>query len=223
VSLKSVVAYRTGLEIQRNGEEVVRKAHDELLAEVGSGKSIRDILTGRSKQIKTVYDYLIFLGVEDSVSLNVPFQIHVGMGDTPSIDLRISNPILLRELINDGSSREARIVLTHGGYPYVEEAGFLVSTYPNVFLDLSETMPFTGVGIKEKLRGLLSMAPATKLMYGSDGFNIHELHWFSSIQTKRVLSAVLNEMLGSGEMEEEWAYEAARQFLRENARRVYKL
>lgn len=223
VSLKSVVAYRTGLEIRRNGEEVVRKAHDELLAEVGSGRSIRDILTGRSKQIKTVYDYLVFLGVEDSVSLNVPFQIHVGMGDTPSIDLRISNPILLRELINDGSSREARIVLTHWGYPYVEEAGFLVSTYPNVFLDLSETMPFTGVGIKEKLRGLLSIAPATKLMYGSDGFNIPELHWFSSIQTKRVLSAVLNEMLGSGEMEEEWAYEAARQFLRENARRVYKL
>ena len=223
VGLKSVVAYRTGLEIQRNAEDEVRKAYNELITQAKRGKSVRDILSSRSKQAKTIYDYFVFLGVEDSVKLDVPFQIHTGMGDAPFIDLRIANPILLHDLINDESSKNARIVLTHGGYPYIEEAGFLVNSYPNVFLDLSETIPFISIGIKEKLLNVFEMAPTTKIMYGSDGFNIPELHWFSSIQTKKALSAALNELLSSREMEEEWAYEIAKQFLSENAMRIYDL
>lgn len=180
-------------------------------------------MSGGSRHAKTAYDYFVFLGVEESVELGVPFQLHTGMGDAPSIDLRVANPILLMDLINDGSSKDARIILTHGGYPYVEEAGFLVSTYPNVFMDLSETIPFIGFGIKEKLLGLLAMAPTNKLMYSSDSFNVPELHWFSSIQTKKALSAALNELMEFEEIDEEWAHEIAQQFLSENAKRVYRL
>jgi len=223
VSLKSVVAYRTGLEIQRSGEDEVRQAYNELVAEAESGKSVRDILSSRSRHAKAVYDYFVFLGVEESVELDVPFQIHVGIGDAPFIDLRIANPILLHDLINDESVKDAKIVLTHGGYPHLEEAGFLVNSYPNVFLDLSETIPFISIGIKEKLLNLFEMAPTTKLMYGSDGFKIPELHWFSSIQAKKALSAALNELLESREIDEEWAYEIAKQFLSDNAKRIYKL
>lgn len=223
VGLKSVIAYRTGLEIQRSTEDEVRKVYDKFIAEARSGKSVRDILSSRSKHVKTVYDYFVFLGVEDSVELDVPFQMHVGMGDAPFIDLRIANPILLHDLINDESGKNAKIVLTHGGYPYLEEAGFLVNAYPNVFLDLSETIPFISVGIKEKLLNLFEMAPTTKIMYGSDGYNIPELHWISSIQTKKALSAALNELLESKEIDEEWAHEIAKDFLSENAKKIYKL
>lgn len=223
VGLKSVIAYRTGLEIQRSTEEEVRRVYDRFIAEARSGKSVRDILSSRSKHVKTVYDYFVFLGVEDSVELDVPFQIHTGMGDTPFIDLRIANPILLHDLINDESAKNAKIVLTHGGYPYIEEAAFLVNGYPNVFLDLSETVPFISIGIKEKLLNLFEQAPTNKIMYGSDGYNIPELHWISSIQTKRALSAALNELLESKEIDEDWAHEIARDFLSENANRIYKL
>ena len=223
VGLKSVIAYRTGLEIQRSAEEEVRGVYDKFIAEARSGKSVRDILSSRSKHVKIVYDYFVFLGVEDSVELDVPFQMHVGMGDAPFIDLRIANPILMHDLINDESAKNAKIVLTHGGYPYIEEAAFLVNAYPNVFLDLSETIPFISIGIKEKLLNLFEMAPTTKLMYGSDGYNIPELHWISSIQTKRALSAALNELLESKEIDEDWAHEIAKDFLSENAKRIYKL
>jgi predicted TIM-barrel fold metal-dependent hydrolase len=223
VGLKSVIAYRTGLEIQRSTEEEVRKVYDKFIAEARLGKSVRDILSSRSKHVKTVYDYFLFLGVEDSVELDVPFQMHVGMGDAPFIDLRLANPILLHDLINDESGKKAKIVLTHGGYPYLEEAGFLVNAYPNVFLDLSETIPFISVGIKEKLLNLFEMAPTTKIMYGSDGYNIPELHWISSIQTKKALSAALNELLESKEIDEEWAQEITKDFLSENAKRIYRL
>jgi hypothetical protein len=223
VALKSVVAYRTGLEIKRHGEGEVRRAYGELIAESKAGKSVRSILSGESRHAKTAYDHFVFLGVEDSVWLGVPFQLHTGMGDAPSIDLRVANPTLLRDLINDGSTKEARIVLTHGGYPYVEEAGFLVSTYPNVFMDLSETIPFAGVGVKDKLLGLLAIAPTNKLMYGSDGFNIPELHWFSSIQAKKVLSYALKELMEFDKICEDDAREIAKRFLSENARRIYEL
>ena len=223
VALKSVVAYRTGLEMQRHEEEEVRSAYEELTAESRSGKHVRSILSGRSRHAKIAYDHFVFLAVEESTRLGVPFQIHTGMGDSPGIDLRVANPILLRELLNDAALKDARIVLVHGGYPYVEEAGFLVSTYPNVFMDLSEAIPFAGVGVREKLVGLMAMAPTTKLMYGSDGFNVPELHWFSAIHAKRSLSAALGELLESGDVDEGWAREATERFLSGNAKRIYGL
>jgi len=223
VGLKSTAAYDTGLEIQRQVEDDVRKAYTKCIAEAKSGKSVLNIFTSRSHHVKTSNDYFVFLGVEDSVELGVPFQMHVGMGDAPIIDLRLANPILLHDLINDESAKNAKIVLTHGGYPYTEEAGFLVNSYPNVFLDLSETIPFISVGIKEKLLNLFEMAPTTKLMYGSDGYNIPELHWISAIQTRKALSSALNELVESKEIDDEWAYEIAKQFLSENAKRIYRL
>ncbi len=223
VGLKSVVAYRTGLEIQRGADEEIRKAYGEMIAQAESGSPVRDVLSSSSRHAKTVYDYFVFLGVEASVELGVPFQIHTGMGDAPFIDLRIANPILLHDLINDESVKDAKIVLVHGGYPYIEEAGFLVNSYPNVFLDLSETIPFISIGVKEKLLNLFEMAPTTKIMYGSDGFKIPELHWFSSIQTKKALTAALNELLESREIDEDRAYEIAKQFLSDNAKRIYNL
>ena len=223
VGLKSVVAYRTGLEIQRGAEDEVRKAYGEMIAQAKSGGPVRDVLSSSSRHAKTVYDYFVFLGVEASVELGVPFQIHTGMGDAPFIDLRIANPILLHDLINDESVKDAKIVLVHGGYPYIEEAGFLVNSYPNVFLDLSETIPYISIGIKEKLLNLFEMTPTTKIMYGSDGFKIPELHWFSSIRTKKALMAALNELVESRELDEERAYEIAKQFLSDNAKRIYNL
>ena len=223
VALKTVVAYRTGLEIQRNAKDCVREVYMRAVAEAKSGKSVKQVISAYSNHAKILWDYFVFLGVEDSVELGIPFQIHTGIGDAPIIDLRKSNPILLHDLINDEVLRNAKIILTHGGYPYLEEAGFLVNSYPNVFLDLSETVPFISIGIKEKLLNLFEMAPTTKIMYGSDGYNIPELYWIAAIQARKVLSATLNELIELKEIDEEWAYEIAKQILSENAKRVYSI
>lgn len=47
VGLKSIIAYSTGLEVQRDAEEDVRKAYMEFIAEARSGKSVREILRAR--------------------------------------------------------------------------------------------------------------------------------------------------------------------------------
>lgn len=222
VSLKSVVAYSTGLEIRRSAEGDAREAYGELLSEWKSGRSLREIFYSGSVHAKTVMDHFVFLGVEDSVKLGVPFQLHTGIGNPSLLDLRKTNPILLRNLINDESTRDARLIITHGGYPYIEEAGFLVNAHPNVFIDFSLITPFVSIGVKEKLLSLFEMAPTTKIMYGSDGHKIPELFWFSAISAKRALSAALNELMESREISEKWASEVAEQILHVNAKRIYR-
>ena len=223
VGLKSVIAYRTGLEIQRNNYEDTTKAYMKFLAEDKKKELTKELLSAKSKYIKKILDYFVFLGIEDSIELNVPFQIHVGIGDAPFIDLRLANPVLLYDLINDESTKKSKIVLTHGGYPWLEEAGFLVNSYPNVFLDLSETIPFISIGVKEKIFNIFEMTPTNKIMYGSDGYNIPELFWISSIIARKAISTVLNELVESEDIDEEWANTIAKQFLNGNTKRIYNL
>ena len=105
----------------------------------------------------------------------------------------------------------------------MEEAAFLANAYPNVYIDLSETIPFVSVGLKGRLLSLLEMAPTTKIMYGSDGFNIPELYWFSAVQTKRALTSTLGDLVRHEGLGEEDAVCIGESFLAENARRLYKL
>ena len=222
VGLKTVVAYITGLEVQRHPLEEVSKSYEDMADKAKSAESWQSILTP-SKEVKTVMDHFVFLTAEKSVELGVPLQIHVGMGDAPIIDLRIANPILLHDLITDESLKNAQLVLTHGGYPWIEESGFLVNSYPNVFMDLSETIPFISIGIADKLKNLFEMTPTNKIMYGSDGYNIPELFWISALETKRALSRVLNELVESDTIETDWALEIAEQILSKNSKRIYNL
>ena len=223
VGLKTIIAYSTGLEIRRWPEKNARKAYEYIVEKVGSGIPTMEIFFSGCIHAKTLLDFFVYHGLEDSVELKVPFQIHAAMGGIPMLDLRKANPILLHDFINDPSAKDAKIILTHGGYPYVEEAGFLVNTYPNVFLDFSETIPHISIGIKNKLLNLFEMAPTNKLMYGSDGYTTPEQFWISSILTKRALENALNPLVESKEIDEEWAQEIADQFLSDNAKRIFQL
>ena len=223
IGLKTIVAYSTGLEIKRWDEKEVREAHQSIIEKTIKGEKVRDIFFSRTRDAKTLLDYFVYLGLENSVKYKVPFQMHSAMGAIPLLDLRRANPILLYDFINDPSAKEAKIILTHGGYPYVEEAGFIVNTYPNVFLDFSETIPHISIGIKEKIMNLFEMAPTNKLMYGSDGYTTPEQFWISAILTKRALEKILNELIDTKEIDEEWAHEIASQFLSNNAKRIFNI
>lgn len=223
VAVKSIVAYFSGLEVKEVSDTEARKAYSSLVSEVKTGKNVLDVFASRSPSSKAVCDYFVFLSAKKSVELKVPFQIHVGIGDAPLLDLRRSNPLDLYDLIGAEELAKGKIVLVHTGYPYVEEAGFLANCYPNVYIDLSEMIPFASIGIKDKLLKLFEMAPTSKIMYGSDGWNLPELFWISAVETKRALSAALNELVASKTIDEEWALEVGKQILSENAKRVYRL
>ena len=219
-AIKSAMApYYTGLEFTKVHENAAKK----VFKAVHQRSDILQILRQTSERIKPLMDYLMFAIVTLCGDLGVPLQIHVGMGDSPSSDLRKSNPILLYDFINDEASKKTKIIFTHTGYPYIEEAGFLANQYPNVFLDISEMTPFISYGIKDKLLRLLEMCPTNKLLYGSDGHNIPELFWISSLETRYSIHEVIQHFTSKKTVEDKWLNRIPHQILFENAKRVYNI
>ncbi|BCL84163.1 hypothetical protein ccbrp13_66280 [Ktedonobacteria bacterium brp13] len=74
-----------------------------------------------------------------------------------------------------------QIVLLHESYPYTRQGAYLAALYPQVYFDLSYMISF--VDRNEMLaftRQALSVAPASKLMYSSDGIHVPEMYWVSA-------------------------------------------
>ncbi len=223
IALKSVIAYRTGLAVRSWEDGTAKRSWGEMVSTVRNSKRPSVVLSERNERNKSVYDSFLMVGLEEAKRSGIPFQIHTGMGDSPSMDLRIADPSLLYDLLQNSVAREVNIVLTHGGYPYLEEAAFLANAYPNVYIDLSETIPIVSVGLRSRLLSLFEMTPTTKIMYGSDGFNIPELYWFSAVYTKRALASTLGELVRHEGLDENDAIGIGKSFLAGNARRLYRL
>ncbi|MFW6118223.1 MAG: amidohydrolase family protein [Chloroflexota bacterium] len=212
VAVKSIIAYLTGLGVEKVTMEEARKGYDEYLAQKNDFKAE-----------KLCRDYLFWLTLEICIKWDIPLQLHTGMGDSPVFDLRLSNPLSLYNIISDDYFQKSKIVLVHAGYPYVAEAGYLANNYPNVWVDISEVNPFASIGVEPKLLELMESAPLTKIMYGSDGFMIPEIFWFGGIFFKKVLSRVLGKLVNEEIISLDYAHWIARSILKDNAQSLYQL
>jgi predicted TIM-barrel fold metal-dependent hydrolase len=130
----------------------------------------------------------------------------------------MANPLHLRPLLESGAIGHGPIVLLHASYPYVREAAYLTSVYPNLYVDVSQATPLlAGPGLIRVLEELLALAPVTRLLYGSDAWGIPDWIWLSAKATRRALAAAL-QWLPAVEAEH-----IATQILHDNAMHVYRL
>ncbi|MGH2353180.1 MAG: amidohydrolase family protein [Chloroflexota bacterium] len=209
VAVKSIIAYRTGLDIARPDARDAEAA----LADV---RSAWQGTPGRLAS-KPLLDYLVPLAAEWAAGHSLPLQFHTGFGDR-DLDLRLANPSHLRPLLERGALARGPVVLLHAAYPYVREAAYLASVYPNVFVDLSLVAPLlAGPGLTRVMEELLALAPVTKLLYGSDAWGIPEWFWCAARAARRALGEAL-AWLPDGEAR--WA---ARRILHDNAAELYRL
>ncbi|MEQ8757280.1 MAG: amidohydrolase family protein [Coleofasciculus sp. G1-WW12-02] len=65
-------------------------------------------------------DFLITQALEIATKYQLPIQFHTGFGD-PDLDLRLSNHLYLRSLLEDKRFENVPIVLLHAAYPYLKE------------------------------------------------------------------------------------------------------
>ena len=216
-AFKSIVAYRTGLQIAEwSKDEAVasfQQARAEAVAKQGQFRIAH----------KPLIDYLLHIAFAQAAEQHVPMQFHTGYGDNDT-DMRLGNPLQLRDVLERRDYQTMPIVLLHESYPYTQLGAYLAAVYPHVYFDLSYMIPFV-----EKLemlaftRQALSVAPASKLMYSSDGINIPEMHWAGAIRGRSVLAQVLQEMIDVDELNEQQAFSIATQILHDNAYKVYQL
>ena len=55
--------------------------------------------------------------------------IDISFGDK-DLDLRLTNPLHLRDVLGDKRFSKSRLVLLHASYPFTKEASYLASVYP---------------------------------------------------------------------------------------------
>jgi uncharacterized protein len=213
--LKSIVAYRGGL-------QVIERSKDEAVASFDEARSAIRNEELRISQ-KSLIDYLLYIAFRHAAGQGLPIQFHTGYGDSDT-DMRLGNPLHLRDLLERSDLHAMKVVLLHESYPYTQFGAYLAAIYPHVYFDLSYTIPFVDrLDMLAFTRQALSVAPASKLMYSSDGTNLPEMHWAAAIRGRSVIGQVLSEMIDADEIDEQQGYHLGQLILRDTAYTVYEL
>jgi uncharacterized protein len=215
VALKSIAAYRTGLDIREWPSEEAEESFLEYRRAAGPGPA--------RLVHKPLLDTLLHVAFAQAARQEIPLQFHVGYGDADT-DLLLGNPLYLRPIFQRSDYRGMPVVLLHECYPYTRQGGYLAAVYQNVYLDLSYGIPLLGYGeMLSFTRQALGVAPTSKLMYSSDGIGVPELHWISAIDGRRVIGETLGEIVSNGELSLSEAEAVGESVLRGNAKRLYRL
>lgn len=216
VALKSIVAYRTGLDIRTWNTSDVEAAFTEARREVQEKGSVR-------LAHKPLLDTLLHVTFEEAARQELPVQFHTGYGDTDA-DMLLANPLYLRGILEQRKYRAVPVILLHECYPYTRKGAYLATVYENVYLDLSYGIPFLGYDeMLEFTRAAFDVAPYSKLLYSSDGVGVPELHWISALDGRRILGQVLGERMTNGDLGATEAEAAGKAVLRDNAMRLYRV
>jgi hypothetical protein len=214
--LKSIVAYRTGLNIAEWTKDEAVTSFREARVEAGEKGQLRIAH-------KPLLDYLLHVAFAIAAERSLPIQFHTGYGDS-DLDMRLANPLHLRDILERPDYQTMQVILLHESYPYCQYGAYLAAIYPHVYFDLSYTIPFVDkLEMLAFTRQALSIAPASKLMYSSDGIFVPEMHWAGAIRGRKILEQVLQEMISTEEIDEQQAYRLAQQILHDTAYIVYGL
>ena len=73
----------------------------------------------------------------------------------------------------------------------MRESAYIASVLPNVYLELSELIPWGWGQVEWALEMLVGTVPAAKLLFGSDEAGEPEMFWVSALLAKRALERVL--------------------------------
>ncbi|MEO8955776.1 MAG: amidohydrolase family protein [Ktedonobacteraceae bacterium] len=215
-ALKSIVAYRTGLHISEWSKDEAVASFVEARTEAEARGQIRIAH-------KPLIDYLLHTAFSIAAEQQFPIQFHTGYGDSDT-DMRLGNPLQLRDVLERRDYYTMPIVLLHESYPYTQLGAYLAAVYPHVYFDLSYAIPFVDkLEMLAFTRQALSVAPVSKLMFSTDGIHIPEMHWVGALRGRSVIGQVLDEMIDADEIDEEQAYDLAQQILHDNAYTVYQL
>ncbi|MGH8898965.1 MAG: amidohydrolase family protein [Egibacteraceae bacterium] len=178
VALKSIAAYRAGLALPRPRAADARQAFDGL----------DHARQARRLDDPTLVAFLLWRAAELAAERGVPLQIHTGFGDT-DLDLTLADPALLRPLLRDPRTQGCPVVLLHC-YPFVPQAAYLASVYPQVWMDLSLAIPLAEPLAARLVGEALGLCPVTKLLAGTDGHSYPEMHWWGARTWRHALAQI---------------------------------
>ena len=117
--------------------------------------------------------------------------------------------------------RERPVLLIHSGWPWTDEAAFIASILPHVYLDLSIGIPWASLAIDRLVETALGVAPPAKVLYGSDEASEPEVAWFSAHVAREALERVLGRAVDNRWLSAIQATDIGRDVLARNCRRLH--
>lgn len=211
VAFKSIVAYRTGLDVGDPSPSEASEAFD--LWREDEWREVRE-------HAKPVRDFLVRRALVVAAANDRPFHFHCGGGD-PDINLAHADPTSLFPLLVDVQHQP--VVLVHSGYPWVREAAYIASVLPNVYLELSELIPWGFGQVEWALEMLVGTVPAAKILYGSDEAGEPESFWISALLARRALERVLQGFVERDYLSAEEGRQLGSLVLADSCRRLHGL
>jgi hypothetical protein len=213
VGLKSIIAYRTGLDIRQTSQADAAQAFRQVKERARRAGTIR-------LADKPLNDYLVLRALEVAEKQALPFQFHTGLGDR-DLDMLSANPLHMRPLFESSQYQHVPFVLLHAGYPYVRELGYLASLYANVWMDVGLAIPFATLEIPAVWRQALSLTATSKVLFSTDAHSLPDIYWLTARWGRQGLARVLDELVALGAFTGREALESAHQILHGNAEKLY--
>jgi predicted TIM-barrel fold metal-dependent hydrolase len=212
-AFKSIVAYRSGLDIVRHNLVELERAYSELRRHLSPGQVPR--ITS-----KPLLDSMLWMALRVADETGKVVQFHAGYG-SPALDLRLASPLGLRGVLEDPELHGLKIVLLHC-YPYVREAGYLANSYPGVFLDLGLTIPAASVhAMRTALHEATHLTPISKVLFSTSASHSPEMFWIAARWGRRILAQVLEQAVYNGDLTNGETTWAAERILYRNAAGLY--
>lgn len=214
VGLKTIAAYRGGLPSETAvAASYVQSSFDAAKKEIES-------CDGRFRISRSpVYHHLLLRTFEIAGKHNLPVQVHTGIGDSDLV-LHEANPAIMTPIVKAISS--CQFVFLHC-YPYHKEASYLCSVFPNCHMDLSLSVILVSAIAKNIFFETMALAPTTKILGGTDGHSVPEMHWYGAVSLKQALEDALNQLVSEQYLPGRSAQTAAENILYANCRNLYQL
>jgi hypothetical protein len=228
---KSVICYRTGLDIGLASRQALRPQQSLTESDLLTAfhEFLQQAVIKNSYRIdkKAFNDYLV-VAVCDVLDKrakhegeSLAFQFHTGLGDS-DINLITANPAYMQPLIE--AFPNVDFVLLHTAYPYTREAGYLASVYSNAWLDIGEAFPMLSRdGQGSILKQALELTPTSKILWSTDGHFFPETYWLANRQFREVLENFLHSGVMAGDYTIPQAIDIAVDIMFWNSNSLYKL
>ncbi|MEV6900139.1 amidohydrolase family protein [Amycolatopsis sp. NPDC051372] len=212
VGVKSIAAYRVGLELSGERPDAVEvvDAAGRWLSRLGAGLGLR-------LADEVLHRHLVWAGID----LGLPVQFHVGYGDS-DVDLHRCDPLLLTGLLRATRETGVPILLLHN-YPFHRNAAYLAQVFEHVFVDTGLITHNAGFRAPAILAETLELVPFGKLLFSTDAFGLAELYHLGTTLFRQGLSDFLRSALAAEALSEVDAQRLVRLAGHENATRIYRL
>lgn len=154
--------------------------------------------------------------------INFPIHIHTGItGKTGHGLVQNLDPFVFCRMLNNDEYFRSHIVFLHCSYPNTRNVAVMTNTYPNIWLDMAQVLPWASLNFSQIIEEIIAMAPNTKIMFGTGAHNHPELIWMSSKIAKSALEFTMENCVKRGVLTIPQAIETAEQLLYKNAQRLY--